>query len=87
MSTAPVIEGVTIDVGNQRALSTTPPGDYWPDGCSIVAGGSSSLYRYLNHTVSDTVAAIGNVQAGYVVATSSRIPDISPEVSAMYFQP
>jgi len=75
MSTAPVIEGVTIDVGNQRALSTTPPGgSYWPDGCSIVAGGSSSLYRYLNHTVSDTVAAIGNVQAGYVVATTFQDP-------------
>jgi len=75
MSASPVIEGVTIDVGNQRSLSTTPPGgSYWPDGCSMVAGGSSALYRYLNHTVNDTLAAIGNVQAGYVVATSFQDP-------------
>ena len=75
MSSGPVIEGVTIDVGNQRALSTTPPGgSYWPDGCSMIAGGSSALYRYLNHTVTDTLAGIGNVQAGYVVATTFQDP-------------
>ena len=75
MSSGPVIEGVTIDVGNQRALSTTPPGgSYWPDGCSMIAGGSSALYRYLNHTVTDTLAGIGNVQTGYVVATTFQDP-------------
>ncbi len=75
MSSGPVIEGVTIDVGNQRALSTTPPGgSYWPDGCSMIAGGSFALYRYLNHTVNDTLAAIGNVQTGYVVATTFQDP-------------
>ena len=75
MSTAPVIEGVTIDVGNQRAMSTAPPGgSYWPDGASVVAGGSSVLYRYLNHTIADTVAGIGNVQPGYVVATIFQDP-------------
>ncbi|HMS34002.1 MAG TPA: T9SS type A sorting domain-containing protein [Ignavibacteria bacterium] len=75
MSTAPVIEGVTIDVGNQRAMSTAPPGaNYWPDGASVVAGGSSVLYRYLNHTIADTVAGIGNVQPGYVVATIFQDP-------------
>ena len=75
MATAPVIEGVTIDVGNQRAMSTAPPGgSYWPDGVSVVAGGSSVLYRYLNHTIADTVAGVGNVQPGYVVATTFQDP-------------
>ncbi|MBK7254286.1 MAG: T9SS type A sorting domain-containing protein [Ignavibacteria bacterium] len=69
-SVSPALIGVTIDAGNTRALTSTPPGaSYWPDGCSIVAGGSSVLYRYQNHTVNDTVGAIGNVQPGYVVAS------------------
>ena len=69
-SASPSLIGVAIDAGNTRALTSTPPGSsYWPDGCSIVAGGSSVLYRYQNHTVADTVGAIGNVQPGYVVAS------------------
>ena len=75
MSTAPVTEGVTIDVGNQRPMSATPPGgSYWPDGCSKFDGSAVALYRYMNHTVNDTLAAIGNVGAGYVVATVFQDP-------------
>jgi hypothetical protein len=65
----PSITGTGIDVGNMRNLSSTPPGgSYWPDGCSMEAAGIS-LYRYQNHTALDTLAAIGNVQTGYNVAT------------------
>ncbi len=65
----PSIIGTGIDVGNMRDLSSTPPGgSYWPDGCSMEASGIS-LYRYQNHTAADTLSAIGNVQAGYNVAT------------------
>jgi hypothetical protein len=74
-STNPAIEGVAIDAGNQRSMTTTPVGSgYWPDGCSVVAGGSSVLYRYTNHTANDTVAAIGNNQTGYLCATIFQDP-------------
>jgi len=74
-STTPATEGVAIDIGNQRPMTTTPAGaGYWPDGCRIVAGGSSVLYRYTNHTAADTVAAIGNIQTGYLVATVFQDP-------------
>jgi len=68
-STGPQMIGTGIDAGNTRPLSSTPPGgSFWPDGCSIETGGVS-LYKYQNHTASDTVAAIGNIQPNYVVAT------------------
>ena len=74
-STSPSITGVAIDIGNVRSLTSTPPGSsYYPDGCSIVAGGSSALYKYQNHTAADTVGVIGNVQPGYVVATIFQDP-------------
>lgn len=74
-STNPATEGIAIDVGNQRPMTTTPPGTgYYPDGCSVVSGGSVVLYRYTNHTATDTVAAIGNIQPGYVVATVFQDP-------------
>lgn len=73
-SSAPVIEGVTIDVGNMRPMTITPPGGaYWPDGCSKDPGGTT-LYRYTNHTINDTVAGIGNIQPGYLVATLFQDP-------------
>ncbi len=74
-STTPATEGVAIDVGNQRSMTTAPAGaGYWPDGCRVVAGGSTVLYRYTNHTAADTVAAIGNIQTGYLVATVFQDP-------------
>lgn len=74
-SANPATEGIAIDVGNQRAMTTTPAGTgYYPDGCSIVSGGSLTLYRYTNHTATDTIAAIGNIQTGYVVATVFQDP-------------
>jgi hypothetical protein len=74
-STTPATEGVAIDVGNQRSMTTAPAGaGYWPDGCRVVAGGSTVLYRYTNHTAADTVAAIGNNQTGYLVATVFQDP-------------
>ncbi len=74
-STSPATEGITIDIGNQRPMTTTPAGTgYYPDGCSMIPGGSSTLYRYTNHTALDTLAAIGNVQTGYNVATVFQDP-------------
>jgi len=74
-TTAPATEGVTIDVGNQRPMSATPPGgSYWPDGCSKFDASAISLYRYTNRTNADTLAAIGNVQIGYNVATVFQDP-------------
>ncbi len=74
-STAPATEGVTIDVGNQRPMSATPPGgSYWPDGCSKFDASAISLYRYINHTNADTLAAIGNLGTGYIVATVFQDP-------------
>ena len=74
-STTPATEGVAIDIGNQRPMTTAPAGaGYYPDGCRVVAGGSSVLYRYTNHTAADTVAAIGNIQTGYLVATVFQDP-------------
>jgi hypothetical protein len=74
-STNPATEGVAIDIGNQRSMTTTPAGaGYWPDGCRVVAGGSTVLYRYTNHTAADTVAAIGNIQSGYLVASVFQDP-------------
>jgi hypothetical protein len=68
-STLPSIIGTGIDVGNMRDLTSTPPGgSFWPDGCSMGTNGMS-LYRYQNHTANDTLAVIGNVQAGYNTAT------------------
>lgn len=74
-TTSPSITGVAIDIGNTRNLTSSPPGgSFWPDGCSMVAGGSSALYKYQNHTATDTLAAIGNVQPGFVIATTFQDP-------------
>ena len=74
-STNPSTQGISIDIGNNRPMTTSPAGaGYWPDGCSIVPGGSSVLYRYTNHTALDTVAAIGNVQTGYNMASVFQDP-------------
>ena len=72
---SPSTIGVTIDAGNSRLLTSAPPGaGFYPDGCSMIAGGSSALYRYQNHTVADTLGGIGNIQPGYVVATIFQDP-------------
>ncbi|HRI84647.1 MAG TPA: T9SS type A sorting domain-containing protein [Ignavibacteria bacterium] len=74
-ATSPSVTGVTIDIGNVRNLTSTPPGgSYWPDGCSMVAGGSSVFYKYQNRSALDTLGGIGNVQPGYVVATIFQDP-------------
>ncbi|MEP7145512.1 MAG: hypothetical protein ABI792_00740, partial [bacterium] len=74
-TTSPSITGVATDIGNVRPMTSTPPGaSYWPDGASVVAGGSSVLYKYQNHTSTDTVAGIGNVQTNFVVATLFQDP-------------
>ena len=71
---SPSVTGVATDIGNTRPLTSAPAGgSYWPDGCSISAGGTS-LYKYQNHTAVDTVAAIGNIQPNYVVATILQDP-------------
>jgi hypothetical protein len=68
-ATLPSVTGVTIDIGNMRNLTSSPPGgSYWPDGCSMSSGGIS-LYKYQNRSAADTLAAIGNNATGYVVAT------------------
>ncbi|TVM01077.1 MAG: hypothetical protein CV087_11390 [Candidatus Brocadia sp. WS118] len=68
-------QGVTIDVGNVRQMTSSPPGGgYWPDGCNVVSGGSSTLYMYQGRTPTDPVAAIGNVQSGFVVASVFQDP-------------
>lgn len=73
-TTSPSVTGVTIDVGNTRPLTSAPPGgSYWPDGCGF-AGDGIALYKYQNHTVSDTLAAIGALGANYVMATVFQDP-------------
>jgi len=68
-------QGVIIDIGNVRQMTSSPPsGGYWPDGCGMVAGGSSILYKYQNGGVTDTLAAIGNMQTGYLVASVFQDP-------------
>jgi len=60
------IEGVGIDAGNTRTMTNTPAGGgYWPDGASPLAG-STVLYKYSNRSASDTVAAVGVVETGYI---------------------
>ncbi|MDZ4713190.1 MAG: T9SS type A sorting domain-containing protein [bacterium] len=68
------VTGTAIDIGNVRNIVSPVDAGYYPDGCSIVPGGSAGLYKYPNHTAADTVAAIGNVQANYVVATVFQDP-------------
>lgn len=73
-TTSPSITGIATDIGNTRPLTSSPAGGaYWPDGCSMSAGGTA-LYKYQNHTAVDTLAAIGNVTANYVVATLFQDP-------------
>ncbi|MEO8666126.1 MAG: T9SS type A sorting domain-containing protein, partial [Ignavibacteria bacterium] len=73
-ATSPSVTGITIDAGNTRPLTSAPAGlNFWPDGCTMSAGGTP-LYKYQNHSAADTLAAIGNVQSNYVVATIFQDP-------------
>jgi hypothetical protein len=75
-STSPSTNGTNVDIGNSRPMSSTVPGGgYWPDGCSMYGGGVS-LYKYQNNSDAglDTLAAIGNIKPGYVVATMFQDP-------------
>jgi hypothetical protein len=68
-SFSPSITGTNIDISNTRNITPFPPGFYyWPDGCSMVAGGVS-LYKYQNHGELDTLAAIGHIDDNYLTAT------------------
>jgi len=59
------IEGVGIDAGNTRTMTNTPVGSsYWPDAVQPL--GSTVLYKYSNRGASDSVAAVGVNQTGYL---------------------
>lgn len=75
-SSSPSVTGTNVDIGNTRALTSTPPGSsYWPDGCSMVSGGIP-LYRYQNNSSvgQDTLPTIGHIESGYVVASMFQDP-------------
>ena len=59
------IVGMAVDNGNTRNI-TTPGANYWPDGAGY-SNGSFGLYRYGNHTVNDTLAAIMRTTSTYEV--------------------
>jgi hypothetical protein len=68
-NTLPSITGTNIDISMTRSLTSSPPGGgFWPNGCSMVAGGVS-LYKYQNHGELDTLAAIGHIDDNYIIAT------------------
>ncbi|HAX48188.1 MAG TPA: hypothetical protein DCX92_04315 [Bacteroidetes bacterium] len=56
---------MAVDNGNTRNI-TTPGANYWPDGAGY-SNGSFGLYRYGNHTVNDTLAAIMRTTSTYEV--------------------
>jgi hypothetical protein len=62
----PSIEGVEIDAGNTRTMTTSPAGSgYYPDGMQPLSGGTT-LYKYSGRGTADTVAAVGIVDTGYI---------------------
>jgi len=59
-------EGVGIDIGNTRMMTSSPAGGgYWPDAVQPL-GTSTVLYKYSNRGATDSVAAVGVVDTGYV---------------------
>jgi hypothetical protein len=57
--------GVAVDAGVVLPINNTPPGGgFYPDGCTPLSGGVV-LYRWSNHTPSDTVASVGYAATGY----------------------
>jgi hypothetical protein len=59
------IVGMAVDNGNTRNI-TTPGANYYPDGVGY-SNGSFGLYRYGNHTVSDTLASVMRLTSTYEV--------------------
>jgi len=59
------IVGMAVDNGNTRNI-TTPGSNYYPDGVGY-SNGSFGLYRYGNHTVSDTLASVMRLTSTYEV--------------------
>ncbi len=59
-------EGVGIDVGNTRTMTNAPAGSgYWPDGVQPLTG-ASVLYKYSSRSSTDSVAAVGVSETGYL---------------------
>ena len=59
-------EGVGIDIGNTRIMTNTPTGsNYYPDAVQPL-GSATVLYKYSNRGATDSVAAIGVNQTGYL---------------------
>ncbi len=60
------IEGVGIDAGNTRTMTSTPTGsNYYPDAVQPLGSGTV-LYKYSNRGSTDSVAAVGVNQTGYL---------------------
>lgn len=58
--------GVGIDAGNTRTMTNTPTGsNYYPDAVQPL-GSSTVLYKYSNRGATDSVAAVGVNQTGYI---------------------
>lgn len=63
---------VNIATGDADPILTTA-GNYYPDGCRPVSGGTA-WQRYLNRSATDSVSGIGKVGANWVVATIFQDP-------------
>jgi hypothetical protein len=60
------IEGVGIDAGNTRMMTSTPAsGGYYPDAVQPLSS-SIVLYKYSNRGATDSVASVGVNQTGYL---------------------
>ena len=60
------IEGVGIDAGNTRTMTNAPAGSgFWPDAVEPLSG-SLVLYKYTGRGSTDSVAAVGVNQTGYL---------------------
>ncbi|MBS1492620.1 MAG: T9SS type A sorting domain-containing protein [Bacteroidetes bacterium] len=82
------ITGILTDIGNTRNLLTPSDAGYYPDGVSPTLG-SSPVYKYGNHSVLDTVAAVSKGTTGYFAVTSFQDPryfvngDLKPWLAAL----
>jgi len=65
--------GERIDAGNSRNIASPVDAGYYPDGCGL-SNGSYPLYRWVNQTVNDTLAAIGRYTANYEVRSMFADP-------------
>lgn len=75
LAATPGITGTTIDVGNDRIMTTAPAGGgFWPDGGILQAGGTD-LYKYRGRvSLTDSLAGIGYNGSGYVSVTILQDP-------------